>query len=98
MDDPVTIKPNFSTLDSTIESSRQEPLIGFTPDDSISNLLGFIANTIFEEYNISPNPVDILSFDNVFLSMILPMEQFSKEAEAEYFMILPWMSIPFMNK
>ena len=36
-------------------------------DDSIGDLLGFNKTTIFKEYNISPNPVDILSFDNIFL-------------------------------
>ena len=29
--------------------------------------LGYKKTTIYEEYNLSPNPVDILSFDNFFL-------------------------------
>ena len=36
-------------------------------DDSIKDLLGFHAFTLYEEYNLSTNPVDILPFDNVFL-------------------------------
>ena len=64
---PFTIKPNFTTLGSIIEISTQGPLITFIPDDSIRNLLGFNKTTIFEEYNLSPNPVGILSFDNIFL-------------------------------
>ena len=64
---PFTIKPNFSTLGSIIEISIQGPVITFVPDDSIRDLLGFNKTTIFEEYNLSPNPVDILSFDNIFL-------------------------------
>ena len=36
-------------------------------DDSIRDLLGFNARTIFEEYILSPNPVDILSFDIIFI-------------------------------
>ena len=36
-------------------------------DDSIKDLLGFHAITLYEEYNLSTNPVDILSFDNIFL-------------------------------
>ena len=64
---PFTIKPNFSTLGSIIEISSQGPIITFEPDDSIRNLLGFNKTTIYEEYNLSPNPVDILSFDNIFL-------------------------------
>ena len=63
---PFTIKPNFSTLGSIIEISTQGPIISFQPDDSIGNLLGFNKRTIYEEYNITPNPVDILSFDNNF--------------------------------
>ena len=36
-------------------------------DDSIRNLLGFNAKTLYEEYILSPSPVDFLSFDNMFL-------------------------------
>ena len=36
-------------------------------DGSIRDLLGFNARTLYEEYNLSPSPVDILSFDNIFL-------------------------------
>ena len=64
---PFSIKPNFSTLGSIIEISTQGPAISFLPDDSIRDLLGFNKTTIYEEYNLSPNPVDILSFDNIFL-------------------------------
>ena len=66
-DFPFTIKPSFSTLGSIIEISRQEPLISSLPNDCIRNLLVFNAVTIYEEYNLSSNPVDILSFDNIFL-------------------------------
>ena len=64
---PFTIKPNFSTLGSVIEKSTQGPVITFVPDDSIRDLWGFNRTTIFEENNLWPNPVDILSFDNIFL-------------------------------
>ena len=64
---PFKIKPNFSTLGSIIEISTQGPVITFVPDDSIRDLLGFNKTTIFEDYKLSPNPVDILSFDNIFL-------------------------------
>ena len=64
---PFTIKPNFSTLGSIIEISTQGSVITFVPDDSIRDLLGFNKTTIYEEYNLSPNPVDIFSFDNIFL-------------------------------
>ena len=67
VDYPFTIKPNFSTLGSIIEISTQGPVITLVPDDSMGDLLGFNKTTIREEYNLSPNPVDILSFDNIFL-------------------------------
>ena len=64
---PFTIKPSFSTLGSIIEISSQGPIISFLPDDSIRDLLGFKASTIFEKDNLLSNPVDILSFDDIFL-------------------------------
>ena len=64
---PFTIKPNFSTLGSIIEISPQGPIISFMFDDSIRDLLGFNARTLYEEYILSNNPVDILSFDNIFI-------------------------------
>ena len=64
---PFKIKPNFSTLGSIIEISPQSPIISFMFDDSLKDLLEFHAITLYEEYNLSPNPVDILSFDNIFI-------------------------------
>ena len=64
---PFAIKPYFPTLESIIEISTVGPVITFVPDDSIRDLLGFNKTKIYEEYNLSPNPVDILSFDNNFL-------------------------------
>ena len=65
---PFKIKPNFSTLGSIIEIDvgigRQ---IDFSPDDSMRDLLGFKRKIIHEEYNLSDYPVDILSFDKIFL-------------------------------
>ena len=65
---PFKIKPNFSTLGSIIEIDvgigRQ---IDFNPDDSIRDLLGFKPKTLNKEYTLSDHPVDILSFDNIFL-------------------------------
>ena len=64
---PFTIKPNFSTLGSIIETSPQGPIISSMFNDSIRDLLGFNARTLYEEYTLSNNPVDILSFDNIFI-------------------------------
>ena len=61
------IKPNFSTLGSIIEKSTQVPVMTFVPDDRIRDLLGFNKATKFEEKNLSPNPVDIISFDIILI-------------------------------
>ena len=66
-DYPFTIKPNFSTLGSIIEIQLQGPIISFVFEDSIRNLLGFNEIILDREYNLSPNPVDIISFDNIFI-------------------------------
>ena len=66
---PLTIKPNFSTLGSIIDISIQGPVITFVPEGSIRNLLDYNKTKMYEEFNLSPNPVDILSiilFDNFF--------------------------------
>ena len=64
---PFKIQPNFSTLGSIVEISNQESAISFRPDVSIGSLLGFNKRTIYEEYNLSDNPVDNISFDNIFI-------------------------------
>ena len=64
---PFKIKPIFSTLGSIITKSPQGSINGFVFDDSIGNLLGFNETILWEEYNLSPNPVDILSFDKIFI-------------------------------
>ena len=62
-----TIKPNFSTLGSIIEISPQGPIIRFIFDDKVRDPLGFNARTLYEKYPLFSNPVDNLSFDNIFL-------------------------------
>ena len=64
---PITIKQNFSTLGIIIEISTKGPIIGFMFDDSIKDLLGFNARTLYEEFTPCDHPVDILSFDNIFI-------------------------------
>ena len=60
---PYKIKPNFSSLGSFVEISPQGSIISFVFDDSIGSLLGFNETILWESYNLSPNPVDILLFD-----------------------------------
>ena len=64
---PFTIKPNFSKLWSIMELSTQGPVNTFVPDASIRDLLAFKKTTKYEEYNLSPILVDVLSLDNMFL-------------------------------
>ena len=64
---PFKIKPNFSTLGSIIEISPQGLIISVMFIDSIRDLLGFNARKLYEKYNLSPNPVDIISFNNLFI-------------------------------
>ena len=64
---PFRIKPNFSTLGSIVEKLTPGPMIGFIYDDSIGNLLGFNEILLWGKFNLSPNPVDFLSFDNNFI-------------------------------
>ena len=64
---PFIIKPNFSTLGFIIEKKPQGPIIGFVFEDSIGKLLGFNETILWDEYNLSPNQVDILSSDNIFI-------------------------------
>ena len=61
------IKPNFSTLGSIREINQTGPIISFVLDNSIRSLLGFDETILYNEYNLSPNQVDILSFDNIFI-------------------------------
>ena len=64
---PFKIRPNFSTLGSIIEISNEESAISFKPSDCIGSLLGFNKRAIYEEYSLSDNIVDILSFDKIFI-------------------------------
>ena len=78
-----TIKSNFSTLGSILEIFRHKPLISFLPGDCIRYFLGFSASTISEEYNLSPNPVDIVSSDNFFIECNNAQEVIFRESRIE---------------
>ena len=58
-DYPFKIKPKISNLGSIIEISPQGPIISFMFDHSLRNLLGLNAKTLYEDYNLSPNPLDM---------------------------------------
>ena len=42
-------------------------MVGFVFDDSIGSLLGSDETILYKEYNLSPNLVDVLSFDIMFI-------------------------------
>ena len=64
---PFTIKSTFISIGSVFEISLQGALISFASVDIIRNLLGFNETIFYKEYIPSPNPVDIISFDDVFI-------------------------------
>ena len=49
--------------------STQGPIITFAPDDRLGDHLGFNKTTIYEKYNLSTNPVHILSFDTIIIDI-----------------------------
>ena len=50
-----------------MEISTQGPIIRFMFVDSIQDLSGFNARTLYEKNTLSNNPVDILSIDEIFI-------------------------------
>ena len=66
-DYPFRIKPNFSSLGIIVEIRSPGPMISFVFDDSVGILLRFNEILLWAKYNLSNNPVDILSFDNIFI-------------------------------
>ena len=94
---PFTMKPNFSTLGSIIEILPQGPIISFMFDNGIRDLLGLNGRTLYEDYNLSPNPVDILNFTIFSSKQIMLEDWFSAVKDVEYIIILLWMSIQGIN-
>ena len=84
-DYPFQIKPNFSTLGSITTIVPQRPIISFVFNDSIRNLSGFRETILYEDYNLSPNPVDILSFDNFFLECDIAKRMIYKQKRSGMF-------------
>ena len=78
VDYPFKVKPNYSTLGSIVEIIPQGPIIGFVFDDNIGNFQGFNETILWQEYNSSPNPVDILSFDDIFIETDIAKGMISK--------------------
>ena len=67
-DYPFSIKTNFATLGSILEIEPGRGWqISFVQNDTLRDLLGFKPVVICDEYKLSHNPIDILSFDSNFL-------------------------------
>ena len=77
-DYPFHIKLKHSNLGSIVEIKPQGPLIGFVFNDNNGNLLGFDETILYEEYNLSKKPVDVLSFDNIFMHTDIAQEMIFK--------------------
>ena len=89
----ISSKTEFPTLDSVIEFSRQEPLISFLPGVSIRDLSGFNPETLYEKHKLSPDPVNIASFDDVFLETDIAQGEIFSGKRKAIFHNLQWMSI-----
>ena len=63
---PFVIIPNFDNLGSIIEIADGWE-IDFNQDETIREVLGFKSKRISNEINNSDYPVDIISFDNIFI-------------------------------
>ena len=70
-------KPNF--IDTQI---------AFTPNDSSGDLPGARSDILSEKYNVSPNPVEFLSFDNIFTGINIASGIFSEANKLELFTFL----------
>ena len=57
---PFSIKPNFSTLGSSVEIKPQGAITGFVFDDSIDKLLGFNETILWK--NIIYHPIPLIYF------------------------------------
>ena len=84
---PLTIKPNLSTLGSVIKSlsNNNGSQIAFTPDDSISDLLGF--KTKYYTKNVFYQIIRLIFYHLIILSskVILLNSKFSKAKEVVSF-------------
>ena len=97
---PFTITPNFSTLGGFIEIKANfiGSRISFLHDDSRRELLRFDSVVIYEQYNLSHNPVEILSFDNMFTETNIA-QGMTFQIDLQQFLInLRWTLIPVIDK
>ena len=73
----------FSTLASIVGTSSRWLKICLLQDVSLRDLLGFDPVVLNEKYNLSPNPVGILSFDNFVLETEIAQAMLLKTKPSE---------------
>ena len=77
---PFSITPKFSTLGSIVKiTPRRRWKNKFVQDDTSRELLGFQTLVIHEEVNLSHNPVEMMSFDEIFLETEFAQGRLSKK-------------------
>ena len=97
---PFIITPNFSTLGTFIEIKANfiGSRISFLHDDRRREFLRFDSVVIYEQYILSPNPVEILSFDNMFMETNIA-QGMTFQIDLQPFLInLRWTLIPVIDK
>ena len=73
-DYPFTIKPCFSSSNSIVDIEPGRGWqVSLVVDETLRVSFGYKPNVVHEEYILSHNFVDILSFDNFSLKLISPM-------------------------
>ena len=97
---PFIITPNFSTLGSFIEMTAKfiDSRISFLHDDGRRELLRFDSVVIYEQYTLSHNPVEILSFDNMFTETNIAQGKTFQIDLQQFLIILRWTLIPVVDK
>ena len=81
----IRLKSNLLLVGSIITISPQGPTNGFVFDDSIGNLVGFNESLLWEEYNLPPNQVEILSFHNNFIESDIAQGMIFKGGRTDVF-------------
>ena len=90
-DYPFTIKPTYSILQGNIENWAWYRMKNQSCTRRyFLRILGCKPKVIHEESNISNYPVDILSFDNVFLEIKLPLGKIIKVKDLEFLRTSLW--------
>jgi len=67
-DTGITISANTITLGSIVDIKPATTRVDFTVANSLAPLLGFNAVVLTAGYNVSPNPVDIITINQILVN------------------------------